>query len=656
VLRGPQGTLYGRNSTGGAVNLITRAPSFENGGYLTAGIGNFDRFEARGAAEYTLIDDVLAVRVAGFWADADGWFKNRAPGIPDGNSTNEWAVRASAIFRPTESIELLARYSHGDSHPENYGVFAGHTRQLGDFANGIGIGAGVYTLFNALGGANPPDYLRTGLGHWQWESDKNRKRKRLIDQASLHLNWDVTDSLKVTSVTSYLKGDLMNPEDSDGSPLRAIEVDYPGHGDQWSQELRVTSDFDGPLNFVAGVYYAREDLRISTDIQLYTDVDFNLNGGIDANDCADPWNAALGNPLSPDGANAEAILNGLAPPDGPLSLADFAALGCTYHNAFRQQRRSIAGFLDGTIDVGPSTTILYGFRVTNDKTEATHFHTDVVAFGGATLFQTIPSSNDTIDDTEYNGKIGIQQQLGEDAQAYFTYSRGYRSGAFNGQAFFDPSEFNAVAPEKLDAFELGVKSTLAEGRVQLNAAGFFYIYKNQQLIDVNPSTGAQLLVNIARSEAGGLEIEGIAQIVDRWRVSGGVGYLHGVAKKGVVSGVDVAGDVLPNAPRFSVSLASDLDVWRGDFGTVTLHLDGDYHGKQFFTLPHDARTLVDHYVVLDTRLGFKSASEKWEAGFWIKNLANKFYRTDVISLAGFGLDYTHVGPPRTYGADITFNF
>ena len=657
VLRGPQGTLYGRNSTGGAVNLITRAPSFNDGGYFTGGFGNYERFEARGAGELTLIDEVLAVRLAGFWTEAKGWAKNLSPGIPDGNSTDEWAVRASALWKPTDNVEVIARWSSGRSHPENYGVYAAHVTELGDPPNGVGIGAGVYSLFNSLGGANPSDYFRTGLGKFEWESDETRKRKRETDQASLHVNWDITEALRITSVTSWVQGDFANPEDSDGSPLQAIEAKYFGDGDQWSQELRLTSDFDGPFNFVGGIYYAREDLNIATDLFLMTDVDFNLSGGIDPNDCADPWIFAgvLPGPPSADGTTAEGTLNSIPPPDGPLSLADFVALGCGYRNDFQQERRSIAGFFDGSWAILENTSLLFGVRVTNDRTEVDGFRTAVEG-AGVFLFDTIPSSDDEIDDTEVTWKAGVEQRFSEDVLGYLTYSRGYRSGAFNGQAFFDPSEFNAVDPETLDAFEIGAKSTLVDGRVQLNAALFFYIYKDQQLIDVDPATAAQTLVNIDRTEVLGFEIETIAQITDRWRISGGVGFLDGEAKKGVVSGISVKGDTLPNAPDFSASLASDLDLWAGDFGTLSWHLDGNYVGAQYFTLPHVRRTLVDHYALFDTRFTFESSSEKWEAGFWIRNIGNDFYRTDIISLAGFGLDYTHVGPPRTYGGDVTFHF
>ncbi len=661
VVRGPQGTLYGRNTTGGAVNLVTRAPSFENGGYFTGGVGNFGRFEARGAAEMTLVEDVLAVRFAGMWTEADGWYDNKVPNHPDANSTDEWAVRVSALWRPSATLEVIGRFSAGRSDPTNYGIFADNIAQIGDPPNGVGVGGGIYSLYNSLG-FGPADHFRTGLGKFEWEGSKNIRRKRETDQASLHVNWELSESFTLTSITSWTQGDFLNPEDSDGSPLEVIEVDYAGDGDQISQEVRLTSDLDGPFNFVAGVYYAREKLDIATDLALFTDVDFNMSGGIDPNDCADPFAAAgdfdpINDPLplpapsaSPDGQAADLVLFGLG-----FRLRDFVALGCTYRNSFEQERRSIAGFFDGTFEIGPTTTILFGGRVTNDRTEARGFRTFAEG-AGVNLFDTIPSTNDTIDDTEFTFKVGFDQEFGEDVLGYATYSRGYRSGAFNGQAFFDPSEFNQVKPETLDAVELGLKSTLADGRVQLNGAVFYYKYEDQQLIDVDPNSGAQLLVNIDESNILGLEIEALAQVSDRLRLSGGVGWLDGEAKEGLVSGIDVSGDELPNSPSFNVNLASDLDLWEGEAGAVSWRVDMNYTGAQFYTLPHPSRTLVDNYFLFNTRLAFAASDDKWEAALWMKNIGNQFYQTSIISLAGFGLDYSHIGPPRTFGADVTFNF
>ncbi len=611
VLRGPQGTLYGRNTTGGAVNLVTRAPSFEgNGGDATLGAGNFDRFEARGAANLVVVDDVLAVRFAGMWADADGWFKNRLPNVPDNNSTDEWAIRVAALWRPTDTVEVTARFSSGRSDPTNYGIFADNVNKIG----AGGVGAGVYASVGLQ------DYFRTGLGKFELESNGDVKRKREVDQAWLTVNWELTDTLTLTSVTSWTQGDFLNPEDTDGSPLEVLEIDYAGDGDQIAQDLRLTSSFGGAFDFVAGFYYANEDLDIATDLGLYTDIDFDGLNGVDPGDC----------------------------------VAGFPA-GCVFENDFNQERRSIAGYFDGTYALNDTFTLLFGVRVTNDRTEANDFRT--IATGqGAFVTTMIPSTDDSIEDTEFTGKLGLEMRVSDDLLTYFTYNRGYRSGAFNGQAFFDPSEFNAVKPETLDAVELGWKSTLGDGMFQLNGALFYYLYKDQQLIDVDSITAAQTLVNIEKSRVFGLELEGLAQVNERWRLNLGLGWLNGEARKGIVSGINVKGDALPNSPDFNVQLGSDLDLLETSYGTLAWRIDANYVGEQYFTLPHVRRVLIDNYVLFNTRIDFRSADGVWEGGFWMKNLANEFYQTSAVNLVGFGYDYTHIGPPRTFGADVTFHF
>jgi iron complex outermembrane receptor protein len=664
VLRGPQGTLYGRNTTGGAVNLITKAPDYDTEGYLTFGIGNFSRYEARGAAQVPVIDDTLAVRVAAYWANQDGWFKNEFPNAQDNNGTDEWAIRASALWNPTEDVDVILRWSSGRAHPSNYGIFADHIGKMGQ-----GLGVDVYDLYNGLTTGspveNPPDYTRAGLGKWELESNRKTNRKREVDQADLHVNWELTDSLTVTSVTAWSQGDFLNPEDTDGAPMKTFEIDYFGDGDQWSQDLRLTSSFGGPFEFVAGFYYATEKLDIATDLGLYRDIDFNLSGAIDPNDCADPLLASLGQPVSPDGAAAEIILA----PFG-VGLADFAALGCKFRNSFDQERRTIAGYFDGSYQLFEATKLIFGVRVTNDKTEVDDF-TTFAEGAGVNLFDTIPSTDDSIDDTEPTWRVGIEQRFGEDILTYFTYSRGYRSGAFNGQAFFDPSEFTKVKPETLDSIELGAKSTLWEGKLQLNGSFFYYIYKDQQLIDVDPNVGTQILTNIDESKVKGIEIEALSQITEDIRLSAGVGWLHGEVDKGTANAgtLNLKGDTLPNSPDWNVHLAADWDFLHLDRGTASFHLDAGYTGAQFFTLPHESRDvptlnptgklslLVDDYWLMNTSVRFVSSDDRWELAFWVKNLTDEWYQTSIVGLQGIGgYDYTHIGPPRQYGGEVTLRF
>ncbi len=671
VLRGPQGTLYGRNTTGGAVNLITKAPDYETEGYLTVGIGNFSHYEARAAAQLPVIDDVLALRVAAYWANQDGWFKNKLSTVEDNNGTDEWAIRASALWNPTEDVDVILRWSSGRAHPSNYGIYSDHIGKMG-----VGLGGDVYDLYNSLTVGspvqNPPDYTRAGLGKWELESNGNTNRKREVDQLDLHVNWDVTESLQLTSVTSWSQGDFLNPEDTDGAPMKVFEIDYFGDGDQVSQDLRVTSSFGGPFEFVAGFYYGREKLDIATDLGLYMDIDFNLNGAIDPNDCADPLLASLDPPgalpapsASPDGQAADLVLDGLGL---GLRLRDFAALGCRFRNSFDQERRTIAGYFDGSYQLFQATKLIFGVRLTNDRTEVDDF-TTFAEGAGVELFDTIPSTDDSIDDTEPTWRVGIEQRFGEDVLTYFTYSRGYRSGAFNGQAFFDPSEFTKVDPETLDSIEVGAKSTLWDGRLQLNGSFFYYIYKDQQLIDVDPNVGTQILKNIDESKVKGFEVEALAQLIEGLRLSAGVGWLDGEVEKGKGSNgtaiVSLEGETLPNSPDWNVHMAADWDFLHLDRGTASVHLDAGYTGAQFFTLPHFSRTvpsgslslLVDEYWLMNTSVRFVSSDDRWEVAFWIKNVTDEWYQTSMVGIQGIcGCDYTHIGPPRQYGGEVTLRF
>lgn len=230
VLRGPQGTLYGKNTTGGAVNLISRKPGFETEGYLSAGYGNYNRYEADGAVQ-TGIGDKVAVRAAFTFARADGWFKNLLPGKPDLDDTREYGMRGTVLLQPSDNFDLTVRASTSLQNPHNYGILA----QPGP----DGIGAGVYALFGLQ------DYFRTGLKDREVEANYTERRRNRTYSLSATANWRIQDDLTLTSVSSWDKGTLLVPEDTDGSPLKALEIPYYAKTRQIAQDLRLTSDFRG---------------------------------------------------------------------------------------------------------------------------------------------------------------------------------------------------------------------------------------------------------------------------------------------------------------------------------------------------------------------------------------------------------------------------
>lgn len=654
VLRGPQGTLYGKNTTGGAVNFITVRPDYETEGYFTFGVGNYSLLESRGAFQTALIEDTLAMRLAYTWMEADGWFDNLQPGIDDGNAIGDRGIRASFLWEPTDNLEALLRVSSGKAEAVNYGI-----RPFNISPDGVG--AGLYGLFNLLGATDAADYQRDGRGYWEFDSDQDLKRRVENDAVALTLNWDFSDSMTLTSITSWDDGEILNPEDPDGSPNRVLRVPYYGEAEQFAQDLRITSNLDGAFNFIAGLYYADESIFNQTTIGFYTDLDMNADGALDFYDCLDPFFTSLGlGPVTDSGMAVEDILNSF-----DYSLGAFAPAGCQVQNDFDQDRTSKAAYFDGRYDLTDQWVLRFGLRYTDDKTELRDFSARLLGNDFTPLANTIPGDPldpyatvpyESFSDSEWTGRIGADFTTANGTLLYGHYSHGYRAGAYNAQAFFDPSELTRVDPEYLDALEFGFKSTMRDGRVQLNGAAFFYEYENQQFLNVDPVTLAQTLINIDKSEIQGLELELTALPTANLQLRAGLGLLDTEVEEGVLSGVDLAGNELPLAPGFNFNLAADWDFYESDSGLFSLHVDANYVDDFYFEIFNIERLRQEGYWLANARLNFTTVDDRWQVGLWARNLAEKKYRTSAINLDTFGFDYSHIGAPRTYGADVTFRF
>ena len=189
VLRGPQGTLYGKNTTGGAVNFITRQPTMENEGTVTVGAGNYGLSEVE-AAFNAVLSDVLAVRLAGTYAQQDGWLKNVTPGIDDANSIDEHGVRLSVLWQPQDNLEVLLRASSAQSDPITFRPKMAAEAQPSFF--------GIYGLYDAFGGTNLSDPSQAGLDFFEISSGREQRRLVETDAVSLTVNWNPNDSCVVT--------------------------------------------------------------------------------------------------------------------------------------------------------------------------------------------------------------------------------------------------------------------------------------------------------------------------------------------------------------------------------------------------------------------------------------------------------------------------
>jgi len=593
VLRGPQGTLYGKNTTGGAINIITKTAKLEEfSGSAAIGYGNYDRIDLNGAVNAPF-GDKAALRVAGTFTRAHGWLDNQTPGKPDLNSMREFAVRGSLLVEPNDAASFVLRVAHSYQNPRNYGIYA-----------------------------EPLASNRGGLSTYQIRSNlSDIRRSARTTAVSLTGHLDLAEGLTLTSTTSFDKGKLFLFEDTDGQDLRVFEVSYDAKAEQWTQDIRLTSDFDSPANFILGAYFSHEKLFNSNATYIFADTELDGVPGISGDDCA------AGFPLS-----------------------------CVFTNRFDQSKKSAALYGDASFKPTDALTLRAGLRFTRDTGRQDGLLSVATALNGDVVDTPIPLTNLFYATSNLSGKAGLDYRFSDDVMAYATFSRGYRSPSFNAQAFFTPAETGSAGSEMINAYEVGLKSQFADKAATLNFAGFYYDYRNQQFISVDPATAAANLINIPQSRIYGAEAELTWEANDALTLRTGIGLLNSKVQRGVISGINIAGKDLPTAPSLSLTGGIDLLLMDNNRGKLTLSGSGSFASSQFFEILNVSRLKQRGYALLNSHLDWNSADGRWNASLWGRNLGQKFYTTAGIDLSGFGFDYKQWGTPRTYGVTVGTRF
>ena len=716
VLRGPQGTLYGRNTTGGAINFITRKPDLDGAnGYLTVGYANYDTLTTQAAAEATLIPGQLGIRFAGTRAKGDGYTFN-----PTLNknfaTTSSIAGRLSLRWKPSDAIDInlkgyIAENDPLQDLPYGIGYLAGRTN------------AGGYTRF----GPRPELGGRT-LRQDEVQANTAGEYFTASRGVSLSIQAKLSDAVTLTSITGYDYGKYrLSPFDCDGSPIDICAIRYNSQSQNFNQDFRLNYTGDR-LKLIGGLYYGVDTIKTQNQPDFFGFLrPLLLGAGVPGNFNNIP--IAVGNslktipaflvnpaltPASP-GYCAPIVINPAGYYDarsliafqtdvattnsagGTASQAACAAAGAPpfgpilADQRFTLSRPSIAVYGEAAWKATDALTVTLGLRYTWDKVRYTDAITTLKDLAGTgTVASLVPYSfpyNPAVtpvsqrrETGQLTGRIVIDYKFADKVLGYASFSRGYRAGTFNGLAYQDISQVYFLDPEKVNAYEVGLKSRFADNKVQLNLAGFYYDYSNQQIAQI---IGATSFLRSAKGTVYGMEAELAAQIAEPLRIDASLGYLKTKYSGNTINPADprsltlnINGNPFPNAPEVTFSAGFDLTAIDTGKHKLTLRGDTQYMGKYYFDPFKDygqspcdrprTGTLVlqatpeiacgnPAYWLVNGRVTY-TYDERFSFSVWGKNLTNKFYYVYGLNLNAFYQDYLTRGTPRTWGVEATARF
>ena len=608
VLRGPQGTLYGRNVIGGSVNVYTRAPTKYTEGYLTARYGNYNDVRLEGAVGGSLNEaDTILQRVAFSMNAHDGYGKNLTTGQSIDN-LRTISGRSTTVLKPTETfdVSIIADYNY---QKDRSGQF-----QL--------IGQGGFT--DEPGSPGIPVYGTTQGGKFALNSrnvygDYKPEYRQKTWGILADANWDISDAVSIKSLTSYRYTNWFVNMTLDATSRRLGLWNQSENAKQVSQDLILSYTSD-KLTWIVGGYFFHE--KYIADQQV---------------------------PLNPVGMLGEL----------PGSDADVLTNG--YYGGGRLKTTAFAVYTQATYNITDELSVTFGARQSTEKKKLINLFEFTFDSPNISRFGINPTASYNEDRwNSFTPKFGIQYQVDSDTLLYLSATKGFKSGSFN-----IGTTNQAVRPETLWSYEGGIKTTLLDRKLRMNLNGFYYDYKNLQ-VSVNTPDGTGLsFENAANTKSYGLEAEIIARPVDMVEFGGSFGWLHARYKnyrsldagRPSLGELDLSGYTPPQSPKYSGNIYAQYTL---PINGASLTLRGEnYFSAKFYFDQFDRDVLSQKaYSLQNLYLNAATDDGKWRASLYIKNIGNKLIRGQgyqASAIIGYPVIATYQAP-RTYGISITREF
>ncbi len=622
VLKGPQGTLYGRNTSGGAINFVTRKPTDYFTGDFHAEYSSFNTVNIEAAVGGPIAPG-LTGRIAFVKNNSDGYFHNDVTGKSE-NGVDNYAARLMLKWKPADDLTLLFNLHGGqvDNKPTEY-------RHIGDL-NADGTQCSVAET-NAGGCV---DLFGYGTPKGFYEGSYNRTQHLKVNSLGSFLRADyVWNGVNLTSITAFEHNDKIHPEDSDASPNRLLEINFGVRSNTFTQELRA-SQSTSKYNWVAGLYYLYENLKQNQPIFILLDGD-----------------AVFGAPGALDGVAFQAF------------------------DRSRQVTNAYAAYAQGDYAITDRLKLTLGGRYTREQKGFDYHGSVQFQSGGMDSFgpiQTLADTHEGLKSQAFNYRVALDYHLTHDILAYGSIASGFKSGDFNGSFLsLVPAEIalqlQPARPEHVTTYEMGFKSSFFDDRLVVDAAIFYNDYRDLQVfILVPPPPGDEgafsvnVLQNAKRAHTQGIEAQVVARPVPQFTVSAQMGWLDtrldeysSVRAQGTS---DYSGNQLPVSPHFSMSALADYRIPAPN-GSVDIQLSATYKSHQFFDITNDPYTVQKGYWLENARIAYAPTGAKWEVAAYVRNLSDRKYYLDQFDLtAPFGLIQGITGTPRSFGGEVNFKF